>query len=347
MEPSVVRTKPAESEQLAEYSNALKDYQKTGTKQCLSIINSLLETDVTLTQLKDSKIGSSLKKIIKEEVHNDDEKALKDAIIKLFTKAQKKEEENAQSGDKKPAESKPANGNSTSEQPKKPEAEEQKANPVEENKPKESSLIRRNSENQKTQAVKKEAPKKAPTPIKADPRGVKTLPILDPSYRNFTLQSFSDALLMEYKTNPAEKERLKPTANLKAIDIEKALKEKTSGESEYRMEARNLTTFLMMKTNIELRRKIMDGNADCKEFVHNKENFLNKTARDKMEEVSRKLLDAANADYDKKMVRESSLYQCRKCKSKKISKEEKQTRSGDEPMTSFFKCIDCGAGWKE
>lgn len=51
---------------------------------------------------------------------------------------------------------------------------------------------------------------------------------------------------MEYKTNPAEKERLKPTANLKAIDIEKALKEKTSGESEYRMEARNLTTFLMV-----------------------------------------------------------------------------------------------------
>ncbi len=111
--------------------------------------------------------------------------------------------------------------------------------------PKESSLIRRNSEN-KGQGLKKEAPKKAPTPVKADPRGVKTLPILDPSYRNFTLQSFSDALLMEYKTNPAEKERLKPTANLKAIDIEKALKEKTSGESEYRMEARNLTTFLMV-----------------------------------------------------------------------------------------------------
>jgi len=44
----------------------------------------------------------------------------------------------------------------------------------------------------------------------------------------------------------------------------------------------------------------------------------------------------ANADYDKKMVRESSLYQCRKCKSKKISKEEKQTRSGDEPMTSYI-----------
>lgn len=31
---------------------------------------------------KDSKIGSSLKKIIKEEVNNDDEKALKEAVNK-------------------------------------------------------------------------------------------------------------------------------------------------------------------------------------------------------------------------------------------------------------------------
>lgn len=344
MEPSIPKTNSADQEQLAEYSNALKDYQKTGTKQCISIINSLLEMNVSLTQLKDSKIGSSLKKIIKEEVKDDDEKTLKDSIIKLFTKAQKREEENPQP---KQPETKPANGNSTTEQPKKPQAEEQKAPVTDENKPKESILLRRNASSTNKDAAKKEAPKKAPTPTKADPNGIRTLPILEPSYRNFTLQSFSDALLMEYKTNPAEKDRLKPTANLKALEIERALKDKTSGENEYRMEARNLSTFMMMKANIELRRKLLDGSAGCKEFVLNKESFLNKSAKEKMEEVSRKLLDAANADYDKKNIRESSLYQCKKCKSRKISKEEKQTRSGDEPMTSFFKCIECGAGWKE
>jgi len=344
MEPSITKTNSADQEQLAEYANALKDYQKTGTKQCLSIINSLLETNVTLTQLKDSKIGSSLKKIIKEEVKDDEEKALKDSIIKLFTKAQKREEENPQP---KQPETKPANGNSTTEQPKKPQPEEQKSRVTDENKPKESTILRRNLSSSNKDAAKKEAPKKAPTPTKADPNGIRTLPILEPSYRNFTLQSFSDALLMEYKTNPAEKDRLKPTANLKALEIEKALKDKTSGENEYRMEARNLSTFMMMKANIELRRKLLDGSAGCKEFVLNKESFLNKSAKEKMEEVSRKLLDAANADYDKKNIRESSLYQCKKCKSRKISKEEKQTRSGDEPMTSFFKCIECGAGWKE
>lgn len=341
MEPSIVKTNSADQEQLAEYSNALKDYQKTGSKQCLSIINSLLETEVTLTQLKDSKIGSSLKKIIKEENNTDEHKTLKDAILKLFTKAQKREEENPQP---KQSESKPANGNNTIEPPKKPQIEEQKAAPPSsENRP----LIKKPSSEPNKGAAKKEAPKKAPTPVKADPNGIKTLPALDPSYRNFTLQSISDGLLLEYKTNPAEKERLKPTANIKAVEIERALKEKTSNENEYRMEARNLSTFIFMKANVELRRTILDGSANCKAFVIRPEGFLNKTAKDKMEEVSRKLLDAANADYDKKMIRESSLYQCKKCGSRKISKEEKQTRSGDEPMTSFFKCIDCGNGWKE
>ena len=44
---------------------------------------------------------------------------------------------------------------------------------------------------------------------------------------------------------------------------------------------------------------------------------------------------SADADYDKKNIKESALYQCKHCKSRKISKSEKQTRGGDEPMTSY------------
>jgi len=107
-----------------------------------------------------------------------------------------------------------------------------------------------------------------------------------------------------------------------------------------------LALFLIMKNNYELRRSILKGEADCAEFVKNKESFLNQNAQKRVEEVSRKFIDASNADYDKKMVRESLLYQCSRCKSRKINKIEKQTRGGDEPMTSFFNCVDCGKGWK-
>jgi DNA-directed RNA polymerase subunit M/transcription elongation factor TFIIS len=39
-------------------------------------------------------------------------------------------------------------------------------------------------------------------------------------------------------------------------------------------------------------------------------------------------------------------YTCRKCKSKKCSYYQLQTRSADEPMTTYVTCLDCGNRWK-
>jgi DNA-directed RNA polymerase subunit M/transcription elongation factor TFIIS len=40
-------------------------------------------------------------------------------------------------------------------------------------------------------------------------------------------------------------------------------------------------------------------------------------------------------------------FTCSKCKSKKTSFYEMQTRSADEPMTVFIQCINCGKRWKQ
>tara|TARA_Y100001935_G_scaffold254314_1_gene262987 strand:- start:1481 stop:2002 length:522 start_codon:yes stop_codon:yes gene_type:complete len=39
-------------------------------------------------------------------------------------------------------------------------------------------------------------------------------------------------------------------------------------------------------------------------------------------------------------------FKCNKCKSKKCSYYQLQTRSADEPMTTFVTCLDCGNRWK-
>jgi transcription elongation factor S-II len=39
-------------------------------------------------------------------------------------------------------------------------------------------------------------------------------------------------------------------------------------------------------------------------------------------------------------------FTCYKCKSKRCSYYQLQTRSADEPMTTFVTCIDCGNRWK-
>ena len=58
-----------------------------------------------------------------------------------------------------------------------------------------------------------------------------------------------------------------------------------------------------------------------------------------------------------KMVRDASkyvtniaastdMYTCKKCRSKKCTYYELQTRSADEPATIFVTCLDCGKHWK-
>ena len=39
-------------------------------------------------------------------------------------------------------------------------------------------------------------------------------------------------------------------------------------------------------------------------------------------------------------------FTCHKCKSKKCSYYQLQTRSADEPMTTFVTCLNCNARWK-
>ncbi|KAJ8605471.1 hypothetical protein MRB53_041416 [Persea americana] len=42
----------------------------------------------------------------------------------------------------------------------------------------------------------------------------------------------------------------------------------------------------------------------------------------------------------------STTMQCGKCKAKKVAYTQAQTRSADEPMTTFCECMNCGNKWK-
>lgn len=50
--------------------------------------------------------------------------------------------------------------------------------------------------------------------------------------------------------------------------------------------------------------------------------------------------------YNEKLESNTDNYTCRKCKSNKCSYYQLQTRSADEPMTTFITCISCGNRWK-
>ena len=50
--------------------------------------------------------------------------------------------------------------------------------------------------------------------------------------------------------------------------------------------------------------------------------------------------------YAEEQEDEDGVFTCGKCKSQKTSYYQMQTRSADEPMTTFVSCKNCGARWK-
>lgn len=48
----------------------------------------------------------------------------------------------------------------------------------------------------------------------------------------------------------------------------------------------------------------------------------------------------------KEMTNQEGFFTCNRCKSKKTTYYQLQTRSADEPMTTFVSCLNCDKNWK-
>jgi transcription elongation factor S-II len=55
-------------------------------------------------------------------------------------------------------------------------------------------------------------------------------------------------------------------------------------------------------------------------------------------------MDKAMVAQEEKSI--SAELQCGKCGMHKVSFTQAQTRSADEPMTTFCECLNCGKKWK-
>jgi transcription elongation factor S-II len=67
---------------------------------------------------------------------------------------------------------------------------------------------------------------------------------------------------------------------------------------------------------------------------------------DKWEALIQLKIKRDKSKYDTQIEAMTDTFKCRKCKSNKCSYYQLQTRSADEPATTYVSCIECGNRWK-
>lgn len=113
----------------------------------------------------------------------------------------------------------------------------------------------------------------------------------------------------------------------------------------YKEKIRSLYQNLKNKANPDLRTRILSGHTSAQKFAtmtHEEMKSEEQQAED--EKLKKENLSNAMVPKDEESV--SDHLECGRCKKKMVSFTQAQTRSADEPMTTFCKCLNCGNRWK-
>ena len=100
------------------------------------------------------------------------------------------------------------------------------------------------------------------------------------------------------------------------------------------------------KNNPDLKMKLKDKKISVIDLVDMRpeqlrpEGLYAKTMEEKIHKEMRK-------EYlSREMKNQEGFFTCNRCKSKKTTYYQLQTRSADEPMTTFVSCLSCDKNWK-
>jgi len=139
-----------------------------------------------------------------------------------------------------------------------------------------------------------------------------------------------------------------PTERVLSIShaVEKSVLELMGGTtSEYKSKIRSLFVNLKDKANPALRASIVDGSLAPKIFAKmTSKEMASKARQEEIERIEEENLFKSLSAEEKQA--ETDAFQCGRCKQRKCRYRQAQTRSADEPMTTFVTCTACGNKWK-
>lgn len=114
---------------------------------------------------------------------------------------------------------------------------------------------------------------------------------------------------------------------------------------QYKARIRSLTSNLKDKSNPGLRESILDGSIGPDRFARmTPEEMMSEDRKAETEKAMKEVMNEVISAQDN--AAETDMFKCGKCRKRKTKYYQMQTRSADEPMTTFVTCVNCGHKWK-
>ncbi|XP_067856554.1 transcription elongation factor A protein 1-like isoform X2 [Heptranchias perlo] len=116
-------------------------------------------------------------------------------------------------------------------------------------------------------------------------------------------------------------------------------------DMKYKNRVRSRIANLKDTKNPNLRKNVLCGNISAEQIARM---TAEEMASDELREIRKALTNEAIREHQmaKTSGTETDLFTCGKCKKKNCTYTQVQTRSADEPMTTFVFCNECGNRWK-
>lgn len=135
-------------------------------------------------------------------------------------------------------------------------------------------------------------------------------------------------------------------------EIEQALWEhhvdKCNKPADYNTQIRSIKANLGDKRNPEFNARIYLGAVTVTGLITMQSSEMASDAKKRERQKAKKdALEACQSDWDLRNVkRAKGQFPCGKCRSDNTTYFQMQTRSSDEPMTTYVNCLNCGKRWK-
>lgn len=130
-----------------------------------------------------------------------------------------------------------------------------------------------------------------------------------------------------------------------AIEIETALYEEFSGKTDAAYKTKFRAKYLNLKRNADLRSNLLSGDLTPTAFVSMTSGEM-ASEEQRQRDLALQRQNLLNAQHAKDTQAETDQFKCSKCKQRRCKYYQLQTRSADEPMTTFVTCVNCNNRWK-